>query len=182
VFAPSVSPALDQSWQSAGQGFTLSLDTNAVTISPLSPATIHVSIAVLSGLGQAVSLSCAQGLPPGYSCSFSSPTLSATGISTLTISANPSSLAASRTNSIDAQKLGVGLSLLLLLPIFKRRHARLLVTLFALGAAVVTFSGCSAGTTATRSNNLSVLVVNANAGSGSASVVNSGQVTIRIAP
>jgi hypothetical protein len=182
VFAPSVSPALDQSWQSAGPGFSLSLDTNAVTISPLSPGTIHVAISAFSGLSQAVILGCAQGLPLGYSCSFSSATLSTSGVSTLTISASPSSLAASRTNCINPQKLVVCLSLLLLLPIFKRRHARLLVALLALGAAVVTFSGCSTGTKETRSSNLSVLVVSASAGSGSAAVANSGQVTIRIAP
>jgi hypothetical protein len=182
MYAPSVSPALDRSWQSAGSGFSLNLDANSVLVSPSSPATIHVVISAPAGSSEIISLSCAAGMPEGYSCVFLPASLSASGVSTLTISANQLSRHKSGAGWWLKGELGISFSLLLFLPIVKRKRMRWLVFMLALSSIVVMPSGCSVTTLSTQTNETSILVVRASAGSGANTVVNSSQLTVHIRP
>ena len=182
VFAPSVSPALDQAGQRAGSGFSLSLDASAVSVSPFSPATIHILISAPAGFSQMVGLSCAYGLPKGYSCDFAPSTLSGSGTAILTISANRSSQGSSGTSWRRKGELGISLSLLLLLPVLKRRGGRWLILMFALGSLIVMPSACSVAVRDARATEVSIIVLRASAGTGSITVVNSAQFTLRIKP
>jgi Big-like domain-containing protein/VCBS repeat protein/FG-GAP repeat protein len=182
TYAPSVSPALDRSWQSAGSGFSLNLDANTVLLSPSSPATIHVVISAPAGSSETISLSCAAGVPQGYSCVFSPSSLSPSGVSILTISANQLFRRTSGASWRLKGALGISLSLLLFLPVVKRKTMRWLVLLLALSSIVVMPSGCSVSTLNTQADEVSILVVTASAGTGSSTVVNSSQLTVQVRP
>jgi len=74
------------------------------------------------------------------------------------------------------------LSLLLFLPVVKRKTMRWLVLLLALSSIVVMPSGCSVSTLNTQADEVSILVVTASAGTGSSTVVNSSQLTVQVRP
>jgi hypothetical protein len=178
IYAPSVSPALDWSPQSAGSGFSLNLDADTVLVSPSSAATVHILISAPARSSETISLSCAAGLPQGYACDFSPASLTAPGVSTLTIGPSQLSQRTSGANWWRKGALGISLSLLFFLPFVKRRRLRWPVLMLALSLAVVMPSGCSATGLNTQANEVSVLVVRASAGSGSNASVNSAQLTI----
>ena len=182
VYAPSVSPALDQTWQSAGSGFSLTLGANAVSVSPSSPVTIQAVIAAPSGFAQAISLSCAAGLPQGYSCVFSPNTLSGSGTATLTVIANRPPLRSSAADWRWKGALSVSLSLLLFLPVARRRRVRWFVLVLAMCTVILMPSACSVGTENTETDGVSILVVSASAGTGSTAQVSSAQLTMRVGP
>ena len=178
VYAPSVSPALDWSPQSAASGFSLNLDANTVQVWPSSTATVHVLISAPARSSETISLSCAAGLPQGHTCDFSPASLTAPGVSTLTISAYQRSQRTSGANWWRKGALGISLSLLIFLPFVKRRRLRWSVLMLALSLVVVMPSGCSVTGLTPRANEVSVLVVRASAGTGSNASVNSAQLTI----
>jgi hypothetical protein len=178
VYAPSVSPALDWSPQSTATGFSLNLDANTVLVSPSSAATVHVLISAPAGSSETISLSCAAGLPQGYACSFSPVSLTAPGVSTLTISASQLSQRTSGATWWRKGALGIGLSLLVFLPFASRRKLRWPILMLALSLLVVVLSGCSVTGPNAQANEVSVLVVKASVRSGSNASVNSAQLTI----
>lgn len=182
LYAPSVSPPLDEFWQSAGSAFSLSLDPETVSVSPSSPATIHVVISIPAGSSEVVSLSCPFGIPQGYSCSFSPASLSASGVSTLTIRANQLSQRTSYVGWWGKCELGLGLSPVLFLPLLRRRRIRWLILMVALGSFMVMPTGCSVGPVSPQTGQVSILVVQASTGAGSNAVVNSAQITVHVGP
>jgi len=182
MYAPSVSPALDRSWQSTGSEFSLNLDANTALVSPSSPATIHVVISAPVGSYQTINLSCAAGIPQGYSCAFSPTSLSASGVSTLTISINQLSRRTPGAGWWLKGELDISLSLLLLLPVVKRKRARWLVLILAVSSIVAVPSGCSVTSLDTQANEVSILVVKASTGTGPNTMVSSAQLTVRVRP
>jgi hypothetical protein len=178
IYAPSVSPALDWSPQSTSSGFSLNLDADTVLVSPSSAATVHVLISAPARSSETISLSCGAGLPQGYTCNFSPASVTAPGVSTLTIGANQLSQRAPSANWWRKGALGISLSLLFFLPFVKRRRSRWLALMLALSLVVVMPSGCSVSGLNTQANQVSVLVVRASAGTGSNATVNSAQLTI----
>ena len=178
VYAPSVSPALDWSPPRTGSGFSLSLDSDAVQVSPSSTATVHVLISAPAQSSEAISLSCAAGLPQGYTCEFSPASLTSPGVSTLTIGASQLSQRTSGANWWRKGALGISLSLFFFLPFVKRRRLSWPVLMLALSLVVVMPSGCSVTGRNTQVNEASVLVVRASGGTGSNASVNSAQLTI----
>ena len=178
LYAPSVSPALDWSPQSTGSGFSLNLDADTVLVSPSSAATVHILISAPARSSETISLSCAAGLPQGYTCDFSPASVTGPGVSTLTISASQLSQRTSGANWWRKGALGISLSLLFFLPFVKRRRLRWSVLMLALSLVVVMPSGCSVTGLNTQANEVSVLVVRASVGTGSNASVNSAQLTI----
>lgn len=175
AFAPSASPALEESWQNGGPAFTLSLDTNTVSVSSVRPAQIHIRVVASSA--QTTALSCASGLPLGYSCTFTPASLSGSGTATLTISAVHDTVAGSQTTGGWVMTL----CLLAFLPALRRRGLRWLIVMIAL-VPMIALSGCSTPLTEQRGAQMSILVIESTSGSGSGAVIHSSQVTLRVGP
>lgn len=173
VFAPSASPALEESWQNDGPAFTLSLNTNEVSVSSARSAQIRVQ--VVASPAQTIALSCASGLPRVYSCIFSPPSLSGSGTATLTIS--------SMHDSAMGNKVAGGwvmtLCLFVFLPALRRKELRWLVVLIAL-VPLVALSGCSNPSIEQSGGQMSVVVIEGISGTGSGAMIDSTQVTLLV--
>lgn len=149
--APSASSPLSATAFSGGKDFTLrAAQTRFAQGAGGSLLPIPLSIGAIDGWNGTVVLRCVSGLPTGYSCSFSPPSVSGSGIVTLTL-----------------QPSGAGpLAALLLVPCVwilrkKSRRVRLLMVLLA-GVAFLPLSSCSASR-----NPATTYVVTVEADSGS---------------
>jgi hypothetical protein len=183
LFAPSVSPALAQSWQNATTGFALGLETQSVSVSPSVPATIVAVISAPSGSTTNIALACGAGLPQGYVCSFAPASLAGPGTSILTIHSAQPAASESRVELTWKAGLSVTLSVLLFLPVLKRRRVGLLIFLLVL-IPVTAASGCGAHLTGPGASapQVTVLVVQASQGSGASAQVQSAQITMIVNP
>jgi len=161
--APSASPKFETTAYHAEPDFTLQAAQSQFAVDSSASATaIPITIGSVGRWNGTVSLRCASGLPAGYSCNFSPPSVSGTGSSTLTVL--PSA-------SIPAVAV-------LLLPCFwlvrKSRWTRMGTTL-VLAVAFVSFSGCGSG----RMNPLaSTYIVSIEATDGS--LVHSIQIELKV--
>jgi len=181
VFAPSASPALQESWQATSSALALSLDTANASVSRLHSARIHVQATTSSA--QTITLSCASGLPAGYACTFTPASLSGSGTATLTIACNEALSSGSAAGVKTAGGMAGTLCLLAFLSPLRRRKLRWLLMMTAL-VPLATVPGCTThlAQPATQGAQNSILVVQAMSGSGSNAVVQAQQVTLRINP
>jgi Bacterial Ig-like domain (group 3) len=86
VAAPSASPQFETTSYLPGQNFTLQSDQIVAMIpSSGSSAAVTLRVGSVGNWSGTISLSCEDGLPPGYSCVFSSATLTGPGAVTLTL-------------------------------------------------------------------------------------------------
>jgi hypothetical protein len=160
--APSASSPLSVTAFSSGQDFTLQAGQSQIAQGAggaLPP--IPLSISAVNGWSGTVALRCVSGLPAGYSCSFSPPSVSGSGVTTLALQApGAASLA--------------GLLLLPCILVLRRRsaRARLLAILLA-GVFFLSLSACNAPQPPA-----SIYVITVEADSGS--LVHSVQVQVAI--
>jgi hypothetical protein len=160
--APSASSPLSVTAFSGGQDFTLQAGLTQMAQSAggaLPP--ISLSIGAINGFAGTVTLRCVSGLPAGYSCSFSPPSVSGSGVTTLALQSPGAAPFAG----------------LLLLPSFlalRRRsaRARLLAILLA-GVFFLSLTACNASRSPA-----STYVVTVEADSGS--LVHSVQIRVAI--
>jgi len=175
TLAPSVSPVLTDVWPAAGPGFDVAVRSNALNVGPSGNGALEISIVSLGGFAEAIQLSCAAGLPPGYSCEFSPNVVTGNGATTLTIrdSAAVASLSA-RPRVFDSFAF-LALSFLLL-GVSNRRA--FVMDACILICAIGLLSSCVASPSTAASSQTSIVTVRATFGSGGGAIVHDEQVCV----
>jgi hypothetical protein len=84
-FAPSASPILNEVWPTSGPAFALQIQPSAIPARTGAAASFQITVSPLGNFQQIVQLSCASGLPQGYSCEFSPNGIAGAGTSLLDI-------------------------------------------------------------------------------------------------
>lgn len=173
--APSVSPALSDVWPAAGPGFDVAVGSNALNVGPSGKGTVGVSIVSLGGFAEAVQLSCAAGLPPGYTCEFSPSVITGNGATTLTIrdSAAVASLSARPLVFFSFAFLALGFWILGV----SNRRAYVMDACILICAIGLLSSCVASPSTAVRSQT-SIVTVRATFGSGGGAIVHDEQVCV----
>jgi len=174
-FSPSVSPALYNFWPETGPGFTMTLGSRTLRVTPVRSESLQVRIEPLSSFGQQVQLSCAGGLPEGHACLFSPNTLNGKGISTLKIG-RMAEIGEGHSGKPPTNRLTFGLFTLVLLGSLARRSRGLL--LFVILCSLGLISGCGAASSSGSSTQRLVLTIRAESGTGPDTIVHSTQVTL----
>jgi hypothetical protein len=178
-FAPSVSPELLEQFPATGAGFSLSVPTNSIDLTPAGSQPILLTVVPAAGFQQQVLLSCADGVPHGYECDFS-PTLLAGGNSYLRIEASPQA-ATKRTQSAWPFGPTIGICSVLLFGVAKRRRIHLLLLLVACLDFMI-MAGCGNPPTSPGQAQIMVLSIRATAGTGGGTIVQSAQILVDIQP
>jgi hypothetical protein len=174
TFAPSVSPALKESFPQIGPGFSLAPNTTSVHIAPLQPGVVQVGVVSLLGFQNGVDLSCVSGLPPGYTCVFSPSSIKGSGTSTLTVTAPVT--AAGGLGWTWKGGLGIVVSSLVFWPL-KRRRRGIGLWLLVIGCGFNALTGC--GTSGTPNTSpVTILVIQAQSGSGATAMIRSAQISL----
>jgi hypothetical protein len=175
-FAPSVSPELQELWSDSGSAFSVAVDPVIMKASG-SASTGGVSVTTAGPLRDAIQLSCASGLPAGYSCSFSPPALSQSGVSEISI--RRSALSRNTASARNTLLSGLGLVAVLMAGIFitpRRRALTATALLCFLGLAFL--SGC--GGREQQPSQIAVVTVQATSGSGQARSVHAAQLVLMV--
>lgn len=176
-FAPSVSPELlEQSPPGVG-GFSLSIGSDSVDVTPAGSQAVLVTVVPTVGFQKLVQLSCAGGVPAGYECSFAPASLYG-GDSYLRI--QTSSKAAKRSTSVG-RLYGVvfGLFSFLLIGAASRRRVHCLA-LAMVCASLTIMTGCGNSSGASAPSQMMVLSIRASAGNGGGTIVHSAQILLNI--
>jgi Bacterial Ig-like domain (group 3) len=172
-FAPSVSPELHDQWPETGPGFSLSLGSRNLVLTPAGSDPLQITVGLLSISMLPVNLSCAAGLPEGNTCDFTPTTLNGGGISTLTI--RPSIGVAKRSwSAISLYAFLLGIAAFVMLKGGGRSRALLLLLMcWAFGGVV----GCGISSSGAP-RQIVVLTIRAESGTGSAAIVHSAQIPV----
>ena len=171
-FAPSVSPVLLEEILTSGSGFALTLSSHSIDLTTPNPG-LQVTVTPGEGFRGTSQLLCADGLPEGYECVFSPPSLSS-GVSELRIQSSSTRLTPSRAGFLLAGMVGI-LSVVLLGTI-RRKCAQVLSAVAAVLLACMT--GCGHPSSQPRQRQITVLSIRAVAGTGTNAIVHSAQVLI----
>lgn len=169
--APSVSPVLAEQWAAVGPGFSLQIDGNGNSGSTSVSLQIHA--VPIGNFSEPVALSCTSGLPAGYECEFSPEVLS-NGIWNSTLRVTP--LKQTSISPHRAKWLTTPLFFAALLIWLYRGNRRVCCALVLCGAAGL-LGGCAGSASPVQ---VTVLTVQASAGTGSQEVVHSVQWTLKL--
>jgi hypothetical protein len=175
-FAASVSPELLEQFPAGGGGFSLTVDANSVDVTGAGSQPVLVTVVPTAGFQQQIQLSCANGVPSGYQCSFS-PAVLYGGNSYLRIQAS-SRTATRRPNSVWLFGTTLGILSFLLIGATPRRVSCLVLLLACLSFMIVT--GCGNPTTSFDQPRMVVLSIRATAGTGGGTIVHSAQIVLSI--
>lgn len=167
--APSVSPALTEQWAAVGPGFSLQIGGNSGSTS----VSLQIHAVPIANFSEPVALSCTSGLPPGYECEFSPEVLS-NGIWNSTLRVTPSRRASM--SRVRGKWLTMPLFFAALLIWVYRGNRRVCCALVLCGAAGLV-GGCAVSPSPVQ---VTVLTVQASAGSGSQEVVQSVQWALKL--
>ncbi len=171
-FAPGVSPELLEQFAAGGAGFSLSVAADTLDVTPWSSQSVLVTVVPTPDFKQPVQLSCVDGVPAGYECSFS-PALLYAGNSSLRIQL-PSKAVTKRTSTGLPYGPVAGILSLLLIGKVGRRRARG-PALLTICLSFVMMTGCGNPSSSGRPQMI-VLSVRATAETGAGAVVHSSQI------
>jgi hypothetical protein len=169
-FAPASSPALVEQIPPSGDTFFLRLSEDSIDMSQ--SQTLQLMISPESGFQDGVQLSCVDGVPADYACVFSPASLFG-GSSTLRLQRR-SSVANGQTAPLLFAPIA-GIALLFLRKNARRRGRRSIVIAMSLIAIVA-----ACGNPSTPPPQLSILTIRASAGLGSAAVIHSAQIVVKV--
>lgn len=176
--APSVSLALNEQWPQSGPGFFLRVAIQPYSVIAGAEAFLKVSVVPIQNSNQAIELSCANGLPEGYICTFSPAVLLGSGDSSLRIARGATS-AHSKLPPGSWPGIAIASVSLVLLGSLKSSRSG-----FALLIAVVLLFGLIAGCGESRQSaqvvQTSVITIQASGGSGTAEILHSTQVPVQL--
>ncbi len=166
-FAPATSPVL----QITIADYVLSMVPSTLTLTGGTSANVAIQMNLIGGFQGSVSFGCTPPAGSNATCSFSPASLSAGGVTTMTINTTAATTATSGTQSSRLHRgsgwgIGSGLSLasLLFLALPRRRHpAFKLLIVFGL-SALLGLSGCGQGTTSTQATATTTTTAPANLG------------------
>jgi hypothetical protein len=171
-FAPSVSPELLEQFPVRGSGFSLSVATDTLDVTPWGSQPALVTVVPIADFQQPVQLSCMDGVPAGYDCSFTPASLYG-GNSDLRIQVSSKS-ATTHTRAGPPYGPVVGiLSLLLIGTASRHRTAGRLFLMVCLSFMMM--SGCGNPSSSGKPR-MMVLSVRATAGTGVNAVVHSAEI------
>lgn len=176
-FAPAVSPTLLEQTPASGVDFSLSVSSGAVDLTSSDSATVLMTIVPTASLQQQVQLSCTDGVPRGYECSFHPVSLYG-GTSYLQIQRPLKH--SPRQGAHLLYGVGAGILSFFLVGIGRRR-VRLLALMLVYGGLMM-FDGCGASSSPPAQPRLGVLSMQATAGTGASTVVHSAQVFVKFTP
>lgn len=175
-FAPSVSPELRDQWPATGPGFSLNFGARTLRVSPAGSDPLQVRIVSLPLFQGQVLLSCAGGLPEGYTCDFSPSAVTGGGVSTFKI--RPSAKSANALpEAIPLYAIALGLISVALLGSWTR-HPRWVVILVLLGCTVGMTGGCGTVPPSGTHTQIVVLTVRAASGTGPEAIIHSAQIQL----
>ncbi|HEY4762217.1 MAG TPA: FG-GAP-like repeat-containing protein [Candidatus Acidoferrales bacterium] len=177
TLAPAVSPILNDVWPAAGPGFNLALDSNALNIGQSGKGTLGISILSLGGFAGTAQLSCAAGLPPGYTCEFSPSVVEGNGASTLTIRDSAGIAEQSGSTLVIFSFTFLALSFLFLGVSNRRAYV---MDACILICAIGLLSSCVASPSTTARSRTSIVTVRATFGSGGGAIVHDEQVCVTL--
>jgi len=175
-FAPSVSPELQELWSDSGPAFSVAVDP-VIMKAAAGAATGEVLINAAGPLQDPLQLSCASGLPAGYSCSFSPAALSQGGVSEVSIrrSAVSGNTAPAR-NTLPSSLAVVAVLMAGIFIVPRRRALTAMAVLCFLGLSFL--SGC--GGREQQASQMAVVTVQATSGTGQARSVHAAQLVLML--
>lgn len=172
--SPSVSPAFIARIPGLKEGFALSLSANFIdlTLPQTQPVLISVSPAVeFSGN---IQLSCANGVPSGYRCTFS-PTALSGGVSQLRLER------ISRSSKLQSRLYfmisSTGLFAIVLVGTLRRKRRAAILLMLAVSGVTGSLS-CGTPSTPREQKGMAVLSIRATAGSGTNTAIQSAQLIL----
>jgi len=171
-FAPSVSPVLMEEISSLGSGFSLTLSSHSVDLTA-PEQNLLVTVLPTEGFREVTQLLCADGLPEGYECVFSPPSLSS-GVSELRIQPTSSGSKPLRASTLFTST--VGFLSVVLLGTIRRKRGRVILAAAAMLLACMTACGDPSSHAVQRQ--VTALSIQAIAGTGTNAIVHSAQVLV----
>jgi len=176
--APSVSPVLNDQWPASGPGFFLRIAKQEDSLAAGAAASLRVSVVPVGNSPQPIELSCANGLPEGYSCVFFPAVLAGSGDSSLHI-VRETSGAHTRQRLGSWPSIAIAFVSILLMESWKNSRSRVLIVLVTI-AILGSVSGCGGSSRWMAPPQTFVLTVQASMRTGTAAVVNSGQIAVQL--
>jgi hypothetical protein len=170
-FAPSVSPELQELWPDSGPAFSVAINP-VIMNAAAGTAAGELSLTAAGPLQDPIQLSCASGLPAGYSCTFSPATLSQSGVSEVSIRRSVvSSNTAPARNTLPSSLAFVAVLMAGIFIVPRRRALTAMAMLCFLGLSFL--SGC--GGREQQASQIAVVTVQATSGTGQVRSVHAAQ-------
>jgi len=174
--APSVSPTLNEQWPASGPRFFLRATIQPNSATAGAAASLKVSVVPIQNSTQAIELSCANGLPEGYTCIFSPAVLVGSVDSSLHIVRGASS---SHSQLPSWPVLAIAFVSIVFMGSRRGSLSRLLI-LFTGIALFGLMSGCGEFRQSMEIVKTSVITIQASSGSGAAVILHSTQVPVQL--
>lgn len=175
-FAASVSPELQELWSDSGPAFSVAVNP-VIMKAAAGAATGEVSVSATGPLQGPLQLSCASGLPAGYSCSFSPAALSQSGVSEVSIRRSVmSSNTAPARNTLPGSLAVVVVVMAGILIVPRRRALTGMAVLCFIGLSFL--SGC--GGKEQQTSQIAVVTIQAASGNGQARSVHAAQLVLMV--
>ena len=175
--APSASPQFLDQWPETGPGFSVNLALRTLHISPLVSESLPITIETLPNFQQEVQVSCAAGLPEGYTCDFKPASFSGGGTSVLRIRRSTETVQ-TLPETISLYAIVLGFFSAVLLGGCSRRARAIALLLVCCNLGVL--SACDVAPPAATQTRMTVLTIRAASGSGAGTIVHSTQIEVII--
>jgi hypothetical protein len=180
VSAPQASPALQEQWPASGPGFYINLGGDALQVRDTASQPFGITlIPAGAAFQQVIQMSCSDGLPAGYTCSFSPATLDGGGRTNLTL-VNSAEHSRNLYRSLGWLEPALGILVFSLVGTVSRRKTAYLAIIVAVIGMTLVGIGCGNSSPRQRSQ-LQVLSIQATSGVGSNLIVHSAQVELNLA-
>jgi hypothetical protein len=172
-FAPSVSPMFIAQIPGAREAFALSLSSHSIDLTSPEMQSILITVSPLADFSGNIQLDCRGGVPSGYRCAFS-PAILSTGVSQLRIER------LSKSSNLQARLYFIicptGIFSMVLFGTLRRRRRAVMLMLLASG--VVCLISCGTPSTPRAQKEISVLSIQASAGTGINAAVQSAELVV----
>jgi hypothetical protein len=172
--SPSVSPAFIARIPGLKEGFALSLSANFVDLTLPQTQPVLISVSPAAEFSGNIQLSCANGVPSGYRCTFS-PTVLSGGVSQLRLERiSKSSKLQSRVYFTISS---TGLFAIVLVGTLRRKRRAVILLMLAVSGVTGSLS-CGTPSTPREQKGMTVLSIRATAGSGTNTAIQSAQLIL----
>jgi hypothetical protein len=178
-FAPSASPILNEQWPASGPAFALQIQPSATLAVAGAATSFQITVSPFGNFQQMVKLSCASGLPQGYSCEFSPSGIAGAGNSSLNIISSAKNAASPWSPKLWPAATLLGMCAMLLGISRRRRNPRLVWALAAC-SLLLTSAGCGNAAPSSTKLRTFVVTVQAEAGRGTNAVVHGAEIQMHL--
>lgn len=178
--APAASPALAERLPENREGFSLTASAKSVDLTS-SGSDVFFTVVPTSGFQQRIQLSCVDGIPAGYSCSFS-PDQLFSGTSHLRIAQSSKAGTRRSRTVLTPGIIGIFGFAFLLVGIQRRHKLGLFTVLYLTVLSFALIVGCGNPPAPSDQPQMIVLSTQATAGVGDGKVIHSAQILLNIQP